>query len=294
MARALAEAYSIEKAKQILRANNNPQPSYFRVNVNRMSVDDFMAASEYNHRGFEKTESPPACVMFQHGRGGFPAREHESGWLTPQDRSTQFIPYYLMLEKGDRVLDLCCGSGIKTAQMIEIAPEDVEVTAVDRFSHKLASLENELSRLGLSRIATVEADITDKPCLGEFNKILLDAPCSNSGTVRRRPEIKYRMREADISELTATQDSLLDAASGYMTSGGSLVYSTCSILPIENDRRIEGFLYRHPEFELATGEIESSLRFVSPRARLDKYGVTFFPNSTNACGTYVCVVRKKR
>ena len=294
MARALSDAYSIEKTKQILRANNNPQPSYFRVNVKRMSVDDFMTASEYNHRGFEKSESPRACVMFQHGRGGFPAREYESGWLTPQDRSTQFIPYYLALEKGDRVLDLCCGSGIKTSQIVEIAPEGVEVTAVDRFSHKLASLENELDRLGLPRIATVEADITDRPDLGEFNKILLDAPCSNSGTVRRRPEIKYRLREADISELTAVQDKLLDAASAYVSSGGSLVYSTCSILPIENDCRIEGFLYRHPEFESATGEIESSLRFVSPRSHSDKYGATFYPNSTNGCGTYVCALKKKR
>ncbi len=293
MAHTVSEAYGSDEARHVFRANNNPQPMYFRVNTFKIGVGDLVSALEYKYHGFQALGSPPFCFSFPLGKGIFPKIEYDSGWLTPQDRSTQFVPFYVQPEAGDRILDLCCGSGIKSAQMAELMGNEGEVVSVDKFRHKIDSLGAECKRLGLTCIKGVEADITARPELGEFEKVLLDVPCSGSGTLRHRPEIKFRIKESDIESLTKTQDALLDSAAGYTAPGGTLVYATCSILPVENERRVELFLERHADFICITKEVESLLPFSVVHFMRGRWGTTFLPVTVNGCGVFVSVLRRR-
>jgi 16S rRNA (cytosine967-C5)-methyltransferase len=291
---ALFEIYGEEETSHILCADNNPQPSYFRVNVVRVSVEELMSASEYLRREFQACGSPPNCVFLPHGSGGFPGKEYESGWITPQDRSTQFVPFYLQPQPGDDILDLCCGAGIKSTQIMELMAGQGRVVAVDLFPHKLESLKAEAARLGLGGIETAEADIEKTSVPGTFDKVLLDAPCTGSGTFRRRPEIRFRLKESDVPEITAKQDRLLSAAGGHVAPGGILVYATCSILRRENEERVEKFLGGHGEFAPATAEIERKLPFVLSGFHRNRLGTTFLPVAVNGCGAFVSVLRREQ
>ncbi|MFA6449018.1 MAG: 16S rRNA (cytosine(967)-C(5))-methyltransferase RsmB [bacterium] len=292
MARDFADLYGVEVARNILRSNNNPQPVYFRINAPRIKVEDILTALEYQQRDFEALGAPPFCLCLPFGKGAFPKKEYESGWLTAQDRSTQFIAFYLNPEPGDRILDLCCGSGIKSGQLMELMGCEGELVAVDIYKHKLESVDAEFRRLGLRGVKTVEADVTKKPKLGQFEKVLFDAPCSGSGTVRHRPEIKYRVKREDIAELTKKQDALFDAASAYVAPGGILAYSTCSLLSAENEDRVGAFLDRHSEFIHITKEVEASLPFSVVHFHRGRWGTTFVPVTVNGCGTFVSVLRR--
>ncbi|HOX27747.1 MAG TPA: 16S rRNA (cytosine(967)-C(5))-methyltransferase RsmB [bacterium] len=288
----IADFYGIKEASHILRANNNPQPVYFRLNTKRVDKEEFISINRYQRKEYQEVDLLPNCFMLPYGKGGFPHHEYESGWLTPQDVSTQFIPFFLSPEPGDHILDLCCGSGVKTTQLLEIMGDEGEVTAVDIFEHKIQSLKSECERLGLKSYRVIQADISKAPDLGAFSKVLLDAPCSGSGTVRRRPEIKTRLLEKDIGKASGVQDILLHRASKYVKKYGILVYATCSIFREENAERVERFLHEHPDFEPMTDQVARSNNVEIGKS--DGFGVTFLPVAVNGCGTYVSVLRRNQ
>ena len=149
---------------------------------------------------------------------------------------------------GVRILDACAGRGGKTGAL---AAAGAEVTAVDRQPSKLERLEFELGRQGLSA-TTVVADLAGdvSAIAGPFDAALLDAPCSGSGTLGRRPEIRWRLEPGRVDQLVEVQRRMLDRVAGLVASGGRLVYAVCSLLPEECDGHLDGFLARHPDFSL--------------------------------------------
>jgi len=293
MARELDTRFGTQEARHLLRANNNPMPTYFRVNTLAISTDDIIANAQYNRVPLKKAESPPDCVFLPPGTGPFPAKEYESGWLTPQDRASQFPPYFLDPAAGDRVLDLCCGSGVKTSQVAVIAGGDIDINAVDIYENKLDAVRQQFERLGAGEVKTVKADLTKKPELGRFEKVLLDAPCSGSATVRHRPELKLRLDPGKVDELAGLQSRLLDAAAEYVAPGGRMVYSTCSMLEIENEGRVREFLGNHPEFCPADHAKAAGIDLEEDTFVRDKAGLTFTPLKVNSCGSFVSVLLKK-
>ena len=176
----------------------------------------------------------------------------DEGWLIPMDEAAALPVLALDLCEGQRVLDACAGGGGKSALIAAGIGPTGEVLALDQSPRAIRRLSSARARLGL---ASVEAKLYDARGAGlawpgRFPRVLLDAPCSGLGTIRRRPEIKWRRRPADLPQTAALQAALLAGVAGAVAGGGLLVYSTCSLEPEETDHVIRDFLRSHPGFSL--------------------------------------------
>lgn len=170
--------------------------------------------------------------------GGSPVRTESfrKGWISIQDEASQAIPLLLDVHAGDHVLDLCAAPGGKTAPLVRAAGENGLVVAADRHAHRLRAMREQSARLGLRNVRLVELDATQAlPFSERFQRILVDAPCSGTGTLARHPEIRWRLEPRQLAELHGLQVAMLTSAAGQLTPGGRLVYSTCSIEPEENE-----------------------------------------------------------
>ena len=173
----------------------------------------------------------------------------DAGLVSVQDSGAQLAAALLDAQPGQRVLDACAAPGGKTAAILERAQGALDVLALDSDAERLPRVRETLQRLGLA----AEVALGDAACPeaswgpGGYDRILLDAPCSATGVIRRHPDIKWLRRPDDIAPLAALQHRMLDALWPLLAPGGRLLYATCSLLSEENDRQIAGFLGRHPE-----------------------------------------------
>jgi 16S rRNA (cytosine967-C5)-methyltransferase len=170
--------------------------------------------------------------------GGSPARTEafRKGWISIQDEASQTIPLLLNVLPGDRVLDLCAAPGGKTPPLVRAAGEKGMVVAADRHAHRLRAMREQFRRLELRDVRLVELDATAAlPFQGGFSRILVDAPCSGTGTLARHPEIRWRLKREQLSELHGLQAAMLSNAARQLARGGRLVYSTCSMEAEENE-----------------------------------------------------------
>jgi 16S rRNA (cytosine967-C5)-methyltransferase len=162
--------------------------------------------------------------------------EFRGGRISIQDEASQAIPLLLGVRPGDRVLDLCAAPGGKTPPLARAAQNRGLVVAADRYGHRLRAMAAQFDRLELSNVRLVELDATqDLPFGARFDRILLDTPCSGTGTLGRHPEIRWRLRPERLVDLRALQVRMLRTALAHLAPGGRLVYSTCSIEPDENE-----------------------------------------------------------
>jgi 16S rRNA (cytosine967-C5)-methyltransferase len=189
--------------------------------------------------------------------GGSPARAEafRAGGVSIQDEASQAIPLLLGVRAGDRVLDLCAAPGGKTSALIRATGSGGIVVAADRHAHRLGAMQAQFRRLGLDGARLVELDATQPlPFTGEFDRILVDAPCSGTGTLARHPEIRWRLLPAQFAESSAQQSLMLRSALARLASGGRLVYSTCSIEPEENENVVEAVLTDTPSIRRVGAE----------------------------------------
>jgi 16S rRNA (cytosine967-C5)-methyltransferase len=177
---------------------------------------------------------------------------HRQGRFTIQDEASQLVVWMLDRPIRGPVLDLCAGSGGKTAQIIAAASPEAFVVAADRSRRALRALRVRLRQRRLAPPALLAADGEAGGALrAQFRVVLLDAPCTGTGVLRRRPEIKERLEPADLINLAARQDRLLEEAAQRTAPGGELLYAVCSLEPEEGEERVESFLRGHAEFERA-------------------------------------------
>jgi 16S rRNA (cytosine967-C5)-methyltransferase len=229
----------------ILAANNAEAPLWLRCNRRRATREAL--AERLQEAGVETTLPADSAAALLLGQSGdvstFPG--YAEGWFSVQDAAAQRAAALLDLHAGQRVLDACAAPGGKATHILETA--DVELLALDRDAARLPRLQANLQRLGLA--AQVRAGDAAEPKDWwdgrRFDRILLDAPCSASGIIRRQPDIKLHRRASDLPMLAAAQARLLDALWPLLEPGGRLVYATCSVLPAENARQVEAFLRRH-------------------------------------------------
>ncbi|MDM9591785.1 16S rRNA (cytosine(967)-C(5))-methyltransferase RsmB [Pseudomonas guariconensis] len=258
----------------ICAANNAHPPMILRVNRRHHSRDAYLALltetgisaspCQYSRDGILLAE---ACDV--RGLPGF-----AEGWVSVQDEAAQLAADLMELAPGQRVLDACCAPGGKTCHLLEAEAGLAEVVAIDLEAKRLARVRENLDRLQLdAQLIVCDARDTASWWDGKpFQRILLDAPCSATGVIRRHPDIKLTRQADDIPALAALQGELLDALWPTLEVGGMLVYATCSSLPTENTEVIEAFLARTPgarELDLA---LEAGLRQPHGRQLLAQEG----------------------
>lgn len=246
----LQKAYP-QQWEVIVEANNQRPPMWLRVNRNHHSRDEWLTLLEEAGMSANIHPEYPDAV-----RLAAPAPVHvlpgfEEGWVTVQDASAQGCMNWLMPQNGERILDLCAAPGGKTTHILEVAPL-ASVMAVDVDAQRLSRVYDNLKRLGMKADVKQGDGRTPAQWCGEeqFDRILLDAPCSATGVIRRHPDIKWLRRDRDIKELAQLQSEILDAIWPHLKTGGTLVYATCSVLPEENSQQISAFLKRTPNARL--------------------------------------------
>ncbi|HDS1733629.1 16S rRNA (cytosine(967)-C(5))-methyltransferase RsmB [Pseudomonas sp. BP8] len=268
------KAFWPEQWEAICAANNAHPPMILRVNRRHHSRDAYLAllveagiaasACQYSRDGIVLDT---ACDV--RGLPGF-----AEGWVSVQDEAAQLAADLLELAPGQRVLDACCAPGGKTCHLLEAEQGLAEVVAIDLEAKRLTRVRENLDRLQLdAKLIACDARETATWWDGKpFQRILLDAPCSATGVIRRHPDIKLTRQADDIPALAALQGELLDALWPTLEVGGMLLYATCSSLPTENTEVIEAFLARTPgarELDLAT---EAGLRQPHGRQLLAQEG----------------------
>ncbi|HEY8229538.1 MAG TPA: 16S rRNA (cytosine(967)-C(5))-methyltransferase RsmB [Rhodanobacteraceae bacterium] len=234
-----------EHAVAILAANNAPSPPMLRVNARRTTRDRMLAAlveagCEARPHAFLRDAATLAANTDVTRLPGF-----AEGHFSVQDGAAQCAADLLDLRDGLRVLDACAAPGGKACHALERA--DVQLVALDADARRVGSIRTNLDRLGLHcDVSTGEAGDPAKWWDGKpFDRILLDAPCSATGVIRRHPDIKLHRRAGDIAQLAGGQRRLLDALWPLLAQGGRVIYATCSLLREENERVVETFLSTH-------------------------------------------------
>lgn len=209
------------------------------------------------------TEAAPGawsndCLILDSGR--ILATEAVPGLLLPQDEASQLVVAALAPADGRKVLDLCCGTGVKTSQILDIAP-GADVLGVDTDTRKLDRCK-ELCRVagrGKPRVKGADATALPEEMNGQFDMVLLDAPCTGAGTLRRRPEVRYAREATDFARAAVLQESLLERAVRLVAPGGRLVYAVCSFSPVEGRDVVGRVLARHPELHIVPTGLPATL-----------------------------------
>lgn len=246
LVRAIVAAWPAE-AEGVFAANNGRGGMTLRVNVLQQTVADYQQQLSAAGIASEADAMARAALLLQQPVAVSELPGFAAGACSVQDVAAQLCAPLLQLQPGQRVLDACCAPGGKTGHMLETEPQLTELVAVDNDEGRLQRVRDNLARLQLD--ATVLCADAAQPSQwwdGKlFDRILLDAPCSGSGVIRRHPDIKHLRRESDIAPLAARQRELLDALWPLLAPCGMLLYTTCSILPQENEHVVSAFVQAH-------------------------------------------------
>lgn len=237
-----------EEFEQLITANNQHPPFSLRLNIKRISRDDYLALLKDAGRNAKPTQYSPYGITLEQAIDPRKLPHFAEGWLSVQDEAAQLSADLLQLSTNLRVLDACSAPGGKTGHLLELEP-GLAVTALDADERRLHRVRENLARLDVS--ANVICGDGTKPAEwwdGQlFDRILLDAPCSATGIIRRHPDIKVLRTPEEIDRLGELQQQLLKNLWPLLKPGGLLVYATCSIMPKENTRIIEAFIARQKD-----------------------------------------------
>lgn len=232
---------------KLAQANNRIPPLTLRVNTVKTSREQI--ADKLKEKGIESelTEFSPDGIKLK-GFHSFRELYDLKGYIIVQDEAAQLITYMLEPEPGERVLDACAAPGGKTTHIAQMMRDQGEIIAVESDTKRTNQLDENISEFGLSSVKVICADINKIKDSGMFDKILLDAPCSSLGVIRRNPDVKYRYRANDLLDFKSKQLYLLYSVSGLLRPGGLLVYSVCSTEPEEGESVVREFLKIKKDF----------------------------------------------
>lgn len=236
-----------DRWQDVLTANNQRPPMSLRINLSRNSSEDYLAELAVENFPAQASAIVSSAVALTQPMDVANVPGFTEGRVSVQDEAAQLAANLLQLNPGQKVLDVCAAPGGKTAHILETA--DVDLTAVDIDANRLDKISQNLQRLNLEARLIV-GDATEPKTWWDgqtFDRILLDAPCSATGVIRRHPDIKVLRRAADIPALVELQAQILDAVWLLLKPGGMLLYATCSVLPKENYEQIAAFVERCPD-----------------------------------------------
>jgi 16S rRNA (cytosine967-C5)-methyltransferase len=284
--------FGYDKTKEMCEINLTAPLQTARVNLTRISRDECVSILEQD--GFEIEKSPiiPEAIRCLKGNVAS-STPFKYGLLTIQDESSMLASYALGVMENESVLDACAAPGGKSTHIAEKMNNTGEVWSIDLHQHKVKLINENARRLGLENIKTITMDsrsVGEKFKEETFDRILLDAPCSGLGVMRRKPDMKYTKLEQDIERLSTIQQDLLKSVSRLLKKGGLLVYSTCTVDKEENEKTIQTFLKDNPEFE---GDMTLKNRMPDAiQTLVTGFDLQIFPQDFGSDGFYIAALRK--
>jgi 16S rRNA (cytosine967-C5)-methyltransferase len=244
--------YGPEEAERLMAALNERPPMTIRANTLRISRDDLAARlREEELAETEPTRLAPEGLTVRRGAVGRWAA-FASGWCAIQDEASMLIGRLLDPQPGELVADTCAAPGTKTTHLAQLMGNRGRIIAMDPHAGRLGLLTQAVGRLGVSIVEAHAGGVASVSgrWKGRCDRVLVDAPCSNLGVLRRNPDVKWKREEAELGRLAEKQRGILAASAALVRPGGRLVYATCSLLPEENERQVESFLAASPDFRL--------------------------------------------
>ncbi|MCQ6279711.1 16S rRNA (cytosine(967)-C(5))-methyltransferase RsmB [Bacillus sp. EB600] len=287
------QQFGFEKTKEMGEMNLTAPLQTARVNRTKTTRED--CAKRLEEEGFQVELSPIIPEAIRALKGNLASSTaYKDGLLTIQDESSMLVAYALGVTNDEVVLDACAAPGGKSTHIAEKMNNSGQVISLDLHEHKVKLINDNARRLALSNIKTQTMDSRHAPESFEhesFDRILLDAPCSGLGVMRRKPDMKYTKKEQDIYQLSNIQQDLLESVSTLVRKGGVLVYSTCTVDQEENENTVRTFLKNHPQFEGDPSFKDRMPAAVQPH--ITSFDLQVFPQDFGSDGFYIACLRKK-
>lgn len=294
------ESYGETRAIAMLAAGN--EPASLSVRVNRLKADRAELLAQLDEQVgvgvAEASRVSPDGIRF---RVGFDVEQwtaYQAGMVSVQDEAAMLVAPLLQVEPAARVLDLCAAPGTKTTHIAELQADEGSIEAIDIHAHKVRLIVTACSRLGLQSIQTRAVDarrLVGQPDFhASFDAVLLDAPCSGLGVLRHRPDIRWRRTPTDVAQLVVLQAELLDAAMMLVRPGGSLVYSTCTLVPQENEAQVQRVLGNGDGDWVVEDVADSVPNDVYQGADKTPFGLTITPERFDTDGFFMTRLRRVR
>lgn len=279
--------YDEATAEQICISNNEPPSVSIRVNTHRTSRPAILELLQ--NEGYDVEVSPlsPDGILV-HGGGNMALTSwYRDGLISVQDESSMLVAEAVQAQAGMKVLDCCAAPGGKSVHLAEKMKDSGQIIANDIHEHKRQLVDDQAERLQLSIIETAVGDaltLTERYPAASFDRILLDAPCSGLGVIRRKPDLKWNKSVADIKEIVQFQQQLLQNISTLLKPDGIMVYSTCTIERTENEAIVESFLQQNDQFEVVPFEPIQTNHATT--------GIQILPQDFHSDGFYIAALRK--
>lgn len=275
----------------IIAANNSRPPMVLRVNSQKISCEDYLSLLKENHLSATRVPNLPYAIQLEKPVPVKQLPKFEEGFVYIQDSAGQYTARLLDLKPQQRVLDACAAPGSKTTHILETEVNLKALITIDSDSNRMGRIKENIARLGLAtdNITLITADAADIQKWWDgrsFDRILLDAPCSATGTIRRHPDIKILRKESDVAQHAEVQIKLLDALWPLLKENGLLLYSTCSILPEENENTIDKFLSGRDDAKALPIEVGDSIALT--------HGRQLLPEENGHDGFYYALLQKAR
>lgn len=281
-----------EETIALCRADNELPPLTLRVNtlkISRPALAERLQSEDFNCDPTRFSED--GITLHDPPRPIQKTFFFKDGLMRIQDEGAQVVSYLINPRGGESVLDACAGSGGKTGHLAALMKNEGRIVALDRDADKIGELIKESRRIGTSIIDARIADLAgplSSEFAGKFDRVLVDAPCSGTGTLGRNPEIKWRLKSGDIQSLAVTQKAVLKNAAGAVKKGGCLIYCTCSLMSAENEDVVRQFLAEVPHFTVESSHPAVSGTLLDPRGFFKTY-----PHRHTMDGFFGAVLRNR-
>ena len=281
------EAFGADEALSVMKAGNERRPVFVRPGRNGISPETLCA--KLADGGFESSavSEMPGWIEVSGGTGLFETAAFNDGLFAVQDPSAGMASQLLSPRPGERVLDLCAAPGGKTTHLALLMEDRGHIRAVDLHEKRLGLVREAAKRLGYTSIVceTGDAGSYGRGTGEQFDRVLLDVPCSGTGVFSKRPDLKWRVTGEDVSRLSDIQRGMLDNASGLVREGGVLVYSTCTLEHEENEDTVQHFIDGHPEFIIGRDK------------RFERFehgcGYLMLPHQMRGTGAFAALLRRR-
>ncbi|MFS3928975.1 MULTISPECIES: 16S rRNA (cytosine(967)-C(5))-methyltransferase RsmB [Bacillaceae] len=286
------EQYGLDKTREICLANLMSPKQTLRVNTARFTISEVIAQLEQEGISVESGGLVKEALEVQRGNAAY-TDAFRNGMFTVQDESSMLVAHALGAEQGETILDSCAAPGGKSTHIGEKLNNTGQVISLDIHDHKVKLISEQAERLQLTNISPTVQDsrkVAERFEEETFDRILVDAPCSGFGVMRRKPDLKYVKTERDVQQLSKIQLDILSAVAPLLKKGGTLVYSTCTIDRDENGDVVDAFLDNHPEFMVDSTLAERMPEKIKQNV---KHGQIQLLPSEESDGFYIACLQKK-